>query len=722
MLRVLIAVMTSVGFAAHVKQYVDYVAHGVNSRGFVSYDDTVCTAQSKCPGVLIVQDWNGMNQYEMNRACSLASAGYVAFAADIYGTDIVNSWTGNGQFSDFIAASSAHRQNATLYMGNIMGAMAKMTSYDFVDSAKLAALGYCFGGTGVINLATSGHGGQYSVPSGVLGVVAYHAGDTGLIMPDRSAVSRPRLLIHHGVADESAFANATMGSLELHLENVSAHYEVQRYGSSVGHGFTEWDGSSYHADADRISWRSTLTFLSDLFNPPSNPSAPPAPVSPIQGSLVNYSASGANCTGYVIYNTSLCSSASKCPGVLVIQDWNGMNDYEKHRAHLLANMGFVAFAADIYGTDITSSWGGPGAFNDWAQASNMHRQDATLYMGKIVGALTVLSSYAFVDTSKLAAIGYCFGGTGAMNLAIVGHGGTYAVPSGLLGVVAYHAGSGGLLNPTQFTPSSRPKLALHQGRADTALPLSTVTQMEGDMEAVAASFEINWYGSNVGHGFTEWDGFSYHAIADARSWQATEAFLKDLFHGVTTGSPQPAQCSADSGTAMKTIVGTASADSRFTILVEALQTADLVGALSATGPFTVFAPTNAAFTALLNTLGVSKADLLARTDLANILKYHVITAAIKVMSSDLAATQDVTTLEGNKLTVTKNGSVVMAGNAKVSGADVECSNGVIHIIDAVLLPPSEPENAVSNSWCNCLSFSTVLLSGFLALPALSVGY
>merc|ERR1719265_1853434 len=162
----------------------------------------------------------------MNRACSLASAGYVAFAADIYGTDIVNSWNGNGQFSDFIAASSAHRQNATLYMGNIMGAMAKMTSYDFVDSAKLAALGYCFGGTGVINLATSGHGGQYSVPSGLLGVVAYHAGDIGLIMPDRSAVSRPRLLIHHGVADESAFANATMGILEDHLENVSAHYEV----------------------------------------------------------------------------------------------------------------------------------------------------------------------------------------------------------------------------------------------------------------------------------------------------------------------------------------------------------------------------------------------------------------------------------------------------------------------------------------------------------------
>jgi dienelactone hydrolase len=235
----------------------------------------------------------------------------------------------------------------------------------------------------------------------------------------------------------------------------------------------------------------------------------------------------------------------------VIQDWNGMNDYEKERAHLLAKMGFVAFAADIYGADITNSWTGAGSFNDWIGASSAHRQDATLYMGKIMGAFTALSSYAFVDTSRLAAIGYCFGGTGAMNLAVVGHGGPHAVPSGLLGVVAYHAGSGGLLDPTQlsYTPSSRPKMVLHQGRADTALPLSTVTQLEGNMEAVDASFEVNWYGSNVGHGFTEWGGYGYHAIADARSWQATEAFLKDLFDGVTSGSPQPTQCSADaSGT------------------------------------------------------------------------------------------------------------------------------------------------------------------------------
>merc|ERR1712176_800362 len=89
----------------------------------------------------------------------------------------------------------------------------------------------------------------------------------------------------------------------------------------------------------------------------------------------------------------------------------------------------------------------------------------------------------------------------------------------------------------------------------------------------------------------------------------------------------------------------------------------------------------------------------ARDDLADILKYHVLSGS-SVMSADLAAAQDVTTLEGSTLTVTKEGSTVKAGSASVSTADIECSNGVIHVIDAVLLPlvtlvPDIVETAIS---------------------------
>merc|ERR1712157_637526 len=134
------------------------------------------------------------------------------------------------------------------------------------------------------------------------------------------------------------------------------------------------------------------------------------------------------------------------------------------------------------------------------------------------------------------------------------------------------------------------------------------------------------------------------------------------------------------------IVDTAVANGQFTVIVEALQTAELVDALSGPGPFTVFAPTDAAFTAVLEALNATKEELLAREDLATILQYHVISG--QTLSSDLAPTQDVTTLSGDTLTVTNDGTTVMAGSATVVIADVVCSNGVIHAIVAVLLPPA----------------------------------
>merc|ERR1719346_256188 len=162
----------------------------------------------------------------------------------------------------------------------------------------------------------------------------------------------------------------------------------------------------------------------------------------------------------------------------------------------------------------------------------------------------------------------------------------------------------------------------------------------------------------------------------------------------TTLAPTPAPAPAP-----LSIVDTAVGNGAFTVLVEALQTAGLVDALSGPGPFTVFAPTDAAFTALLEALSVTKEELLARTDLATILQYHVISG--KVLSSDLAATQDVTTLTGDSLTVTSDGTTVMAGPASLVIADVDCSNGVIHAIDAVLLPPPPPcsdDNQMCPDW------------------------
>merc|ERR1740130_2192762 len=134
------------------------------------------------------------------------------------------------------------------------------------------------------------------------------------------------------------------------------------------------------------------------------------------------------------------------------------------------------------------------------------------------------------------------------------------------------------------------------------------------------------------------------------------------------------------------IVETAQATTDFSVLVEAIIKAKLDTTLSGTGPFTVFAPTNAAFTAALTDMKITKAELLARSDLADILKYHVISG--QILAADLKATQSPATVQGQKVVVTKDASGSTFGGAKVTAADLPCKNGVIHTIDKVVLPPA----------------------------------
>ena len=138
-----------------------------------------------------------------------------------------------------------------------------------------------------------------------------------------------------------------------------------------------------------------------------------------------------------------------------------------------------------------------------------------------------------------------------------------------------------------------------------------------------------------------------------------------------------------------TIVDVAVAAGDFTVLVEAVQAAGLVETLSGPGPFTVFAPTDAAFADALTTLGITKEALLADTaKLKTILTYHVV--AGEVMAADVMTMdgQDVPTVAGPTVNVKINGSTVMINEATVTAADIAASNGVIHVIDKVLLPPS----------------------------------
>jgi uncharacterized surface protein with fasciclin (FAS1) repeats len=143
----------------------------------------------------------------------------------------------------------------------------------------------------------------------------------------------------------------------------------------------------------------------------------------------------------------------------------------------------------------------------------------------------------------------------------------------------------------------------------------------------------------------------------------------------------------------KNIAETVQADPKLSVLLEAVTAADLAATLSGNGPYTVFAPTNDAFTALLAELGVTKAQLLAdKALLTAVLKYHVLAA--KVPRADVAPGKAITPLAGGifKIDAAGNALIVTDGRnrtSNITAADLTASNGVIHVIDKVLLPPNQ---------------------------------
>lgn len=137
------------------------------------------------------------------------------------------------------------------------------------------------------------------------------------------------------------------------------------------------------------------------------------------------------------------------------------------------------------------------------------------------------------------------------------------------------------------------------------------------------------------------------------------------------------------------IVEVASGDPQFSTLVAAIEAAGLVETLSGEGPFTVFAPTDDAFANALEALDLTAEELLAREDLADILTYHVV--AGEVLAADVVELdgQDVETVNGQNVSIRVEDGAVYVDDAQVVATDIETSNGVIHVIDTVLLPETE---------------------------------
>lgn len=203
------------------------------------------------------------------------------------------------------------------------------------------------------------------------------------------------------------------------------------------------------------------------------------------------------------------------PGILLVHDWMGLGKFAKAKADELEKMGYVVLAADIYGKGIR-----PANAAEAGQQAGKYKSDRALLRARVNAALTELRKHA--DPKRIAAIGYCFGGTTVLELARSG--------ADIAGVVSFH---GGLDAPLAGQIKCK-VLALH-GADDPYVPVAEVAGFESEMTKAGVDWQLIKYGGAV-HAFTNPDagndnskGAAYNANADRRSWEAMKQFFAEIF-------------------------------------------------------------------------------------------------------------------------------------------------------------------------------------------------
>lgn len=237
----------------------------------------------------------------------------------------------------------------------------------------------------------------------------------------------------------------------------------------------------------------------------------------IKTETVEYKQGDTVLEGYLAYDDAVKGPR---PGVLVIHQWLGLTDNEKMRAEMLAKLGYVAFAVDIYGKGIRPKDSGSAG----AEATK-YRQNLPLFRDRLTAGLQTLLKNPNVDPKRVAAIGYCFGGGGALELARSG--------ANIAGVVSFH---GSLATTMPATPGQvKAKVLVCHGADDPFVPMKDVQGFLDEFRAAGADYQFIAYSGAV-HSFTQNEagndnskGAAYNASADKRSWQAMKDFFAEIF-------------------------------------------------------------------------------------------------------------------------------------------------------------------------------------------------
>ena len=243
-------------------------------------------------------------------------------------------------------------------------------------------------------------------------------------------------------------------------------------------------------------------------------------VAPAQAALhkgpVEYRDGDASLEGYFAYDDA---TAGPRPAVLVVHEWKGLNDYAKRRADQLAELGYAAFAVDMYGKGVHAK-----DHEEAAKLSGVFRNDRALTRKRIGAALDELKKHPEVDPKRIAAIGYCFGGMSALELARSG--------ADIRGVATFH---GALSTPhPEDAKNIKGRVVAFHGADDTFVKPEEVAAFEKEMKDAGVRYEVVKYPGAV-HSFTvpeaghdPSNGMAYNAEADKASWDQLQLFLADV--------------------------------------------------------------------------------------------------------------------------------------------------------------------------------------------------
>jgi dienelactone hydrolase len=229
----------------------------------------------------------------------------------------------------------------------------------------------------------------------------------------------------------------------------------------------------------------------------------------IQTRYVDYNDGDVALSGYLAYDDAV---QGKRPGILMVHARSGMDEKALEDTRMFARMGYVAFAADMFGKGVV-----PKTVPEMVELSGLYGNDRPLMRQRATAALAEFSKNPMVDTSKMAVIGYCFGGTVAIELAETG--------APLLGVVPVH-GSFRNFTPADAANIQGSVLILHGAKDETA-PMEEVNKLIADLDGAEVEWELNLY-SGAEHGFTE-PGNAAEERADREYKAAAEAFFAEVF-------------------------------------------------------------------------------------------------------------------------------------------------------------------------------------------------